>query len=168
MKKRIAAAGIFSAVIAAVILASVLNERKRIRDAFSEYEASCTGFADFLLKDAQPAGQENVIYAVSDHDGKYRLVRMGGGTNSEVLLSAADEADLRQTKQAFYKMTGRSGIAYISVSKDYIVFQEDSYGGKLIYSVQGGIDRAHRKTDQDYQVFRKINENWYAVYINAI
>lgn len=167
MKKIIAVASILVVIIAMFIIFSVSNDRKRIRDSFSEYEDSCTNFAEFLLKDAQSINQENVSYAISYHDGKYKLVRIDNDTNSEVDLSVIEE-DLSRTEQAFSKMTGRYSITDVSVSKNYIIFQEDSYGGKLIYSIQGGIDKENRKTYKEYQMFRKINENWYAVYINAI
>ena len=120
------------------------------------------------MKDFESANQEKVFYSVSYRDDKYKLYRTVGDERSEINLSSVYETYLKQTDKAFSHMTGRYSINYINVSENYVVFWEESYGGKLIFSVDGRIDDKDRKTVQDYQVFRKINDHWYAVYINAL
>ena len=168
MKKTVITISIILAMIIAVVSFFMLDERKRIKEEFSEYESSCTYFAEFLLKDFESANQEKVFYSVDYRDNKYRLYKKVDNERSEINLSSVYETYLKQTDEAFFHMTGRYSITYINVSENYVVFLEESYGGKLIFSVDGRIDDTDRKTVQDYQVFRKINNHWYAVYINAL
>ena len=168
MKKAVITISIIFTVIIAIVSFFMLYERKRIKDEFSEYENPCTYFAEFLLKDFESANQEKVFYSVNYRENKYTLYKTVGNERSEINLSPVYETYLKQTDEAFSHMTGRYSINYINVSENYVVFWEESYGGKLIFSVNGKINDKDRKTGQNYQVFRKINDHWYAVYINAL
>ena len=168
MKKAVITVSIISVMIMAIVSFFMLDERKRIKDEFSEYENPCTYFVEFLLKDFESANQEKVFYSVNYKEDKYKLYKTAGDERSEINLSSVYETYLKQTDEVFFHMTGQYPITYIYVSKNYVVFWEESYGGKLIFSADGRIDDADRKTSQNYQVFRKINDHWYAVHINAL
>ena len=150
MKKVIITVSIILVMIMAIVSFFMLDERKRIKDEFSEYENPCTYFTEFLLKDFESANQEEVFYSVNYRENKYRLYKTVGDERSEINLSSVYETYLKQTDEAFSHMTGRYSIDHINVSENYVVFLEESYGGKLIFSVDGRIDDADRKTVQNY------------------
>lgn len=150
MKKVVITVSIILVMIMAIVSFFMLDERKRIKDEFSEYENPCTYFTEFLLKDFESANQEEVFYSVNYRENKYRLYKTVGDERSEINLSSVYETYLKQTDEAFSHMTGRYSIDYINVSENYVVFLEESYGGKLIFSVDGRIDDADRKTVQNY------------------
>ena len=107
MKKVVITVSIILVMIMAIVSFFMLDERKRIKDEFSEYENPCTYFTEFLLKDFESANQEEVFYSVNYRENKYRLYKTVGDERSEINLSSVYETYLKQTDEAFSHMTGR-------------------------------------------------------------
>ena len=168
MKKQLITAGVIVAVIAGFVTYSIVDDRRRITEKFSEYETACTSFAEFLLQDLSSADLKEASYSISYENDTCRLHRNAGDAHVIIDLSPVCVTYVEQTEKAFERMTGRYSISFIDVSEDQVVFWEEGYGGKLIYASDGSVEKEYKRIDHEYQAFQKINTCWYAVYINAI
>ena len=156
---------ICSALIICLALAvyTGVSRRRHWRDKFSQYEPSCTAVSEYILG-ITPSGGE---YYLQDTGGGYVLINKGENGRAETGLPPDIQADMADLEQAFYKMTHRYGLEWISVSDDCVIYSEMSYGGCLIYCRDGKLDRdiKDQRVTEGYQRLIRLDDRWYSVHI---